>query len=299
MSYHKPVLLDESVEGLNIRPEGVYADLTFGGGGHSLRILGKLGKKGRLLGFDQDTDAVSNAPSDKRFTFVHSNFRFLKNFIRYYNIGHLDGIIADLGISSHQVDKQERGFSFMAEANADMRMNRQMNLTAADILNQYPEDQLMRVLREYGEIPNAREMVRHILKTRQAGSFMTTQQLVNAIQPVVPERIRNKQLARVFQALRIEVNDELGALKEMLHQSVKVLKPQGRLVILSYHSLEDRMVKNFIRSGNTEGVMDKDFYGNVSAPFRAVNRNVIVPSDEEIRMNPRARSAKLRIAEKL
>lgn len=299
MSYHKPVLLDESVEGLNIRPEGFYADLTFGGGGHSLRILGKLGKKGRLLGFDQDTDAASNAPTDKRFTFVHSNFRFLKNFLRYYNIRQLDGIIADLGISSHQVDKQERGFSFMAEANADMRMNRQMNFTAADILNQYPEDQLIRVFREYGEVPNAREMVKHILKAREAGSFMTTQQLVNSIQPVVPERIRNKQLARVFQALRIEVNDELGALKDMLHQSVEVLKPQGRLVILSYHSLEDRMVKNFIRSGNTEGMIEKDFYGNVSAPLRAVNRNVIVPSDEEIRMNPRARSAKLRIAEKL
>ncbi|MFW5644710.1 MAG: 16S rRNA (cytosine(1402)-N(4))-methyltransferase RsmH [Bacteroidota bacterium] len=299
MTYHKPVLLNESIEGLDIKPEGIYADLTFGGGGHSREILDRLGKKGKLLAFDQDRDAAENMPNDKRITFIHANFRFLKNFLNYFEIKQLDGILADLGISSHQIDKISRGFTFRNKAALDMRMNKESGLTAEMILNEYPENELIRVFRDYGEIRGAHRFVKKIVQLRAKHKISDTETLIGIVEDLIPGHQRNKTLARLFQALRIEVNDEMGALKDFLRISHEVLKKGGRLVVLSYHSVEDRMVKNLIKTGNIEGRLEKDFFGNPKQVFHAINRNVIMPDEDELRHNPRSRSAKLRIAEKL
>ncbi len=297
-AYHIPVLLNESVEGLNIRKDGDYVDVTFGGGGHSREILNRL-SAGRLFAFDQDEDAAANAFDDPRFIFIRHNFRYIRNFLRYYKVGKVDGILADLGVSSHDFDVAGRGFSFRFSGDLDMRMNRDATKTAADIINEYDEEKLTRVFREYGEVENARRLVRQIVASRQAVSIKTIDQFKEAIAPCVPKKYETKYLAKVFQALRIETNGELDVLKDFLVQSAELLKPGGRLVVITYHSLEDRLVKNFIRTGNFEGKQEKDFYGNVSSGFEAINRKVIVPGDEEIERNPRARSAKLRIAEKV
>lgn len=294
--YHVPVLLQESIEGLAIRPEGDYVDLTFGGGGHSREILKHL-KKGRLMGFDQDEDALANVPEDDRFVFVNHNFRYLRNFVRYYGWGRVDGILADLGVSSHEFDEAERGFSFRFDAELDMRMNRRMQLKASDVLNGYSETELVNLFRNYGEIENAGRLAGLILKARQAKGIVSSGELYRAILPCVPKMKEKKYLAKVYQALRIEVNGELDALKEMLEQTVQVLKPGGRLVVITYHSLEDRIVKNFFKTGNVDGKEEKDLiYGQVANDFELVNRRIIVPSEEETGRNPRARSAKLRIA---
>ena len=296
--YHVPVLLEESVSGLNIDPEGVYLDLTFGGGGHSREILRHLGG-GCLIGFDQDSDALANVPDDSRFIFVNHNFRYLRNFLRYCGYDNADGILADLGVSSHEFDEAGRGFSFRFDAELDMRMNRRGRLKATDILNSYSEEDLIRVFREYGEVDNARGLVSLIIKAREEKPIGRSEEFLQVIAPRVPKQKEKKYLAQVYQALRIEVNGELDALKEMLQQAELALRPGGRLVVITYHSLEDRIVKNFLRSGNFEGKIEKDFYGHVKRNFELVNRKVIVPSDEEIERNPRARSAKLRIAEKI
>lgn len=298
MTYHKPVLLNESVDGLSIIPEGIYADLTFGGGGHSLEILSRLGKKGRLLAFDQDRDAEKNVPNDPRITFIHANFRFLKNFLRYYSISRLNGILADLGISSHQIDEKARGFTFRQDASLDMRMNSDSNLTAEKILNEYPLEDMTRIFRDYGEIRSAFRFARRIHDGRQEERITGSDQLIRILGDLVTGPRANKMLARLFQSLRMEVNDETGALKELLGQVADVIHPGGRLVIISYHSIEDRMVKNLIRAGNIEGNIEKDFFGRQKKLFRAVNRDLITPDENEIRVNPRARSAKLRIAER-
>lgn len=297
--YHIPVLLNETLEGLNIRPEGIYVDVTFGGGGHSRAILERLGEKGKLIAFDQDEDAMQNSIDDKRFTFVRSNFRYLKNFLRYHNIGKIDGLLADLGVSSHHFDDAERGFSFRFEGKLDMRMNANAPTTAADILNSYSEEQLTNVFYFYGELRQARQIARTIVKKRDEKPFATIADLTEACKTFFPTEREKKEMAKLFQALRIEVNHEMSALKELLEQTVDLLNEGGRLAVLTYHSLEDRLVKNFVKSGNFEGKMEKDFYGKVSSPLRAVNNKIIVPSDEEIECNPRSRSAKLRIAEKI
>ncbi len=299
MTYHKPVLLEESVSGLDIKPEGIYVDLTFGGGGHSLRILEHLGKRGRLLAFDQDIDAMDNAPDDPRFTFIHSNFRFLRNFLRFYRIDKVDGILADLGISSHQIDEKERGFTFRQDTGLDMRMNRESGLTAADILNRYDEEELNRIFRDYGEVRTFRKLTKLIVDRRPDKPFSDTPDFIGTLKPLLPDNLRNKMLAKIFQALRIEVNDEMGALHSMLEQATEALPPGGRMVVLSYHSVEDRIVKNWLKTGNREGKVVKDFYGNVQKPFRLITRNVVVPGPAEQEENPRARSARLRIAEKI
>ena len=296
--YHIPVLLNESVGGLNIQKDGDYVDVTFGGGGHSRVILSHL-DRGRLFGFDQDEDAVVNAFDDPRFVFIRHNFKYIRNFLRYKGVEQVDGILADLGVSSHDFDVAERGFSFRFQGDLDMRMNRNSQRTAADIVNTLDEESLVRIFRDYGEVDNARRLVRQILSARQGAPIRTIDEFKEAIAPCVPKKIETKYLARVFQALRIETNGELDVLKEFLEQSIGLLKPGGRLVVITYHSLEDRLVKNLIRSGNFEGKQEKDFYGNVSSTLEAVNRKVIVPTEEEIERNPRARSAKLRIAEKL
>ena len=296
--YHIPVLLDESVEGLNIQEDGDYVDVTFGGGGHSRVILNYL-SAGRLFGFDQDEDAAANAFDDPRFYFIRHNFRYIRHFLRYYGVEQVDGILADLGVSSHDFDVAERGFSFRFAGDLDMRMNREAVKTAADIINEYDEEKLVRVFREYGEVENARRLVRQILVARQQHPVKTIDQFKEVISSCVPRKNETKYLAKVFQALRIETNGELDVLKDFLEQSVGLLKPGGRLVVITYHSLEDRLVKNFIRAGNFEGKQEKDFFGNVTSSLVAVNRKVIIPGDEEIERNPRARSAKLRIAEKL
>ena len=296
--YHVPVLLEESVSGLNIDPEGVSLDLTFGGGGHSREILRHLGG-GCLIGFDQDSDALANVPDDSRFIFVNHNFRYLRNFLRYCGYDNADGILADLGVSSHEFDEAGRGFSFRFDAELDMRMNRRGRLKATDILNSYSEEDLIRVFREYGEVDNARGLVSLIIKAREERPLGRSEEFLQVIAPRVPKQKEKKYLAQVYQALRIEVNGELDALKEMLQQAELALRPGGRLVVITYHSLEDRIVKNFLKSGNFEGKIEKDFYGHVKRNFELVNRKVIVPSDEEIERNPRARSAKLRIAEKI
>ena len=296
--YHVPVLLEESVSGLNIDPEGVYLDLTFGGGGHSREILRHLGG-GCLIGFDQESDALANVPDDSRFIFVNHNFRYLRNFLRYCGYDNEDGILADLGVSSHEFDEAGRGFSFRFDAELDMRMNRRGRLKATDILNSYSEEELIRVFREYGEVDNARGLVSLIIKAREEKPIGRSEEFLQVIAPRVPKQKEKKYLAQVYQALRIEVNGELDALKEMLQQAELALRPGGRLVVITYHSLEDRIVKNFLKSGNFEGKIEKDFYGHVKRNFELVNRKVIVPSDEEIERNPRARSAKLRIAEKI
>ena len=295
--YHIPALLDECIEGLQIKPDGTYVDVTFGGGGHSRAIMSQLGPEGHLYSFDQDLDAYANRIDDPRFTFVHSNFAYLCNFMRFYDVDKVDGIIADLGVSFHHFDEGERGFSFRADGRLDMRMNRDAHRDAAWIVANYTEEQLADVLYLYGELRQARRMASAIVKARNAGTLTTTGQLVEVVKPFIAPKAEKKELAQVFQALRIEVNDEIATLKKLLESSLKVLKPGGRLVVLTYHSLEDRLVKNFIKSGNVEGKVEKDFFGRVNAPLRAVNNKVIVASDAEVERNPRARSAKLRIAE--
>lgn len=299
MTYHKPVLLNESIDGLSIKPEGIYADLTFGGGGHSRQILEKLGNKGRLLAFDQDKDAAENVPDDKRITFIHANFRFLKNFLNYFGVSQLDGILADLGISSHQIDEERRGFTFRSKTDLDMRMNKDSELTAEKILNEYPEEDMKRIFRDYGEIRGAHRFARKISDAREKSKITDTNRLIDILGDLIPGHQRNKTLARLFQALRIEVNDEMGALKDLLQMCPEVIKKGGRLVVLSYHSIEDRMVKNLIKTGNIEGRLEKDFFGNPKLEFKAITKNVMVPDQEELQHNPRARSAKLRIAEKI
>lgn len=295
--YHVPVLLEESVSGLNIDPDGVYLDLTFGGGGHSREILKRL-KDGCLIGFDQDSDALANVPDDSRFIFVNHNFRYLRNFLRYCGYDEADGILADLGVSSHEFDEAGRGFSFRFDAELDMRMNQRSRLKATDILNTYSEENLIRIFRNYGEVDNVRRLVDLIVNARTGKMITRSEEFLQVIAPCVPKQKEKKYLARVYQALRIEVNGELEALEDMLKEAERALRPGGRLVVITYHSLEDRIVKNFLKSGNFEGKVEKDFYGHVKRNFELVNRKVIVPSEEEIERNPRARSAKLRIAEK-
>ena len=298
LTYHVPVLLKESVDGMNIHPDGTYVDVTFGGAGHSREILSRLGEGGRLLGFDQDEDAERNIVNDPHFTFVRSNFRYLQNFLRYHDIEQVDAILADLGVSSHHFDDSERGFSFRFDGALDMRMNKRAGLTAADIVNTYEEERLANVFYLYGELKNSRKLASVLVKARTQKQFVTIGDFLEVIKPLFGREREKKELAKVFQALRIEVNQEMEALKEMLYAAAEALKPGGRLVIITYHSLEDRIVKNLIKTGNVEGKVEQDFYGNVQSPFRAVNNKVIVPSDEEIARNPRSRSAKLRIAEK-
>ena len=297
--YHVPVLLNESIDGLNICQGGVYVDVTFGGGGHSREILRRLGAQGRLYSFDQDADALQNVPEgDERFTFVQSNFRYLSNWMRYYGQEEVDGVLADLGMSSHHFDDEQRGFSFRFDAPLDMRMNQKASHTAADIVNGYSEERLADVLYLYGELRNARRIAAALVRARQSHPIATTQQLSDAVAPVIGREREKKELAKVFQSLRIEVNHEMEALKEMLQAAVNVLRPGGRLSVITYHSLEDRIVKNFMKTGNAEGRMNQDFFGRIEAPFRLVNNKVLVPTDEEQACNPRSRSAKLRIAEK-
>ena len=295
--YHVPVVLEESVSGLNIDPDGVYLDLTFGGGGHSREILKRL-KDGCLIGFDQDSDALANVPDDSRFIFVNHNFRYLRNFLRYCGYDEADGILADLGVSSHEFDEAGRGFSFRFDAELDMRMNQRSRLKATDILNTYSEENLIRIFRNYGEVDNVRRLVDLIVNARTGKMITRSEEFLQVIAPCVPKQKEKKYLAQVYQALRIEVNGELEALEDMLKEAERALRPGGRLVVITYHSLEDRIVKNFLKSGNFEGKVEKDFYGHVKRNFELVNRKVIVPSEEEIERNPRARSAKLRIAEK-
>lgn len=296
--YHTPVLLEESVNGMNIRPDGTYVDVTFGGGGHSKYILSKLGKNGRLLSFDQDEDAEKNIVNDKRFTFVRSNFRYLHNFLRYYQVEKVDAILADLGVSSHHFDDSERGFSFRFDGKLDMRMNKRAGMTAADIVNTYEEEKLASVFYLYGELKNSRKLASVIAKARNNQKIETIEDFLSVIKPLFGREREKKELAKVFQALRIEVNQEMEALKEMLYATIEALKPGGRLVVITYHSLEDRMVKNIMKTGNVEGKVEQDFFGNIQSPFALVNNRVIVPDEAELQRNPRSRSAKLRIAEK-
>ncbi|MBO6256047.1 MAG: 16S rRNA (cytosine(1402)-N(4))-methyltransferase RsmH [Bacteroidaceae bacterium] len=297
--YHVPVLLEQSILGLNIQSAGTYVDVTFGGGGHSKEILKHLDKRGRLLSFDQDADAEKNIINDKRFTFVRSNFRYLQNFLRYYGVEQIDGLLADLGVSSHHFDESERGFSFRADGPLDMRMNKRAGLSATDVVNDYTEEKLANVFYLYGELKNSRKLANTICKAREVQKLDTINAFLEVIKPLFNKEREKKELAKVFQSLRIEVNQEMEALREMLQAATQVLKPHGRLVVITYHSLEDRMVKNLMKTGNVEGKADKDFYGRVNTPYALVNNKVIVPSEEEIERNPRSRSAKLRIAEKL
>ena len=298
-TYHIPVLLKPAVDGLDIHPEGTYVDTTLGGGGHTREILSRLGPQGRLLGFDQDEDAERNIPDDPRFTFVRSNFRFLHNFLRYHGISQIDGLLADLGVSSHHFDDSERGFSFRFDGALDMRMNKRAGQTAADIVNTYSEERLANVFYLYGELKNSRKLAAALVKARAAAPINTIEAFLDIVKPFFGREREKKEMARVFQALRIEVNQEMEALKEMLYAATDALCPGGRLAVITYHSLEDRMVKNLIKTGNVEGKMEKDFFGNTQTPFRAVNNKVIVPDNDETARNPRSRSAKLRIAEKL
>ena len=295
--YHVPVLFDESLEGLAIRPAGIYVDLTFGGGGHSRGILHRLGPQGRLFAFDQDRDARANLPEDPRLTFVESNFRFMHTWLRYYGIERVDGILADLGVSSHHFDTRQRGFSFRYDAPLDMRMNQRARLTAADVVNGYDHVRLTALLRDYGELDSPHRITQCIERSRAERPLAMIDELIAAVAPVTPRGGESKFLAKLFQALRIEVNGEMEALKMMLEQTVRSLAPGGRLAVITYHSLEDRLVKNFMRSGNFGGKVEKDFYGRVQTPFEVVTRKAVVPTPEEIERNPRSRSAKLRIAE--
>ena len=296
--YHNPVLLHKSIEGLNIRPDGIYVDATFGGGGHARAILQQLGTNGRLVAFDQDPEAEVNKPEDERLIFVNQNFRYLKNFLRLYDMLPVDGILADLGVSSHQFDEAERGFSTRFDGPLDMRMGKHQTLTAANVVNTYSEDELNRIFRLYGEIKNSRCMARLICAQREEKLFETTFELEAAVEKCIPPTRTNKMLAMLFQAIRIEVNQELEVLKAFMEQTADVLKPGGRLVVISYHSLEDRLAKNFIKTGNFEGKIKKDFFGNNLVDFKPVVNKAVVPDEEEIVRNSRARSAKLRIAEK-
>lgn len=297
-TYHVPVLLQESVDGLDIKPDGVYVDVTFGGGGHSREILSRLGKNGHLYSFDQDEDAEKNILNDNRFTFVRSNFRYLHNWMRYYGIEKIDGLLADLGVSSHHFDDETRGFSFRFDAPLDMRMNKRSGQTAAEILNNYEEERLADIFYIYGELKNARKIATAIIKARNEKAIETTGELMQVIENLFPREREKKETAKLFQALRIEVNHEMEALKEMLYGAQEVLREGGRLSVITYHSLEDRIVKNIIKTGNAEGKVRQDFFGRIEAPFRQISNKVIVPNDEEQLRNPRSRSAKLRIAER-
>ena len=295
--YHIPVLLEESIAGLNIHPGGTYVDVTYGGGGHSAKILEKLGD-GILIAFDQDIDVKDNLADDDRLIFIRHNFKYIRQFLHYYKIDEVDGILADLGVSSHDFDIPDRGFSFRFEGNLDMRMNQSAVLDAAKVVNEYNDDQLWTIFREYGEIKNWRHLVTAITAARSNDPITSTGQFLKIIAPCVPAKIEKKYLAMVFQALRIEVNNEIGVLSDFLESTTELLKPGGRLVVLSYHSLEDRIVKNLMRSGRIDGVQENDFFGNRTSPFELINRKIITPGEKEIALNPRARSGKLRIAEK-
>lgn len=299
MSYHEPVLLTECIEGLHIRPDGTYVDLTFGGGGHSREILEQLGPNGRLFAFDQDEDAQGNALMDGRFTLIPHNFRYIRNFLKLHQVVPVDGILADLGISSHQIDAAERGFSTRLSGPLDMRMNAMGEVTAADVVNSYAAEELSRVFREHADLNEGWKLAKAIVAQRESQPFSTVEELKVVCERFAQRGKENSFLSRVFQAIRIEVNDELNALREMLAQTPEVMKEGGRLVVISYHSLEDRMVKNLIRSGNVEGKLEKDFYGNPIVSLKAVNKNPIVPTEEELERNPRSRSAKLRIATRI
>ncbi len=295
--YHTPALLYPCMEGLAINPSGIYVDVTFGGGGHSREILSRLGSEGRLFGFDQDLDAMQNIIDDARFTFVRSNFRYISNFMEYHGVDKVDGILADLGVSFHHFDESGRGFSFRFDGKLDMRMNQHAVVTAADVLNRYTEEQLADLFYYYGELKSARKIASVVVAHRAEKKFEMISDLVNIVEPLVGKDKQKKNLACLFQALRIEVNREMEVLKKLLQSSLNLLNPGGRLVVLTYHSLEDRLVKNFMKSGNFEGKVEQDFFGNRMSPFKLVNNKVIVPDCEEIEQNPRSRSAKLRIAE--
>jgi 16S rRNA (cytosine1402-N4)-methyltransferase len=297
MEYHNPVLLKESVDGLNINPNGIYVDVTFGGGGHSKEILSRLGTNGKLFGFDQDEDAWENTLPDERFTLIQENFRFIKRFLRFHGIKQVDGILADLGVSSHQFDVAERGFSTRFDADLDMRMSKKNELDAYKVINEYDEANLKRVFLEYGELKVAPALARTIVEARESKAISTTDELRLILQRFLPQQFKNKVLAQIYQAIRIEVNQEMDVLKEFLEQSLEVLKPDGRLSVISYHSLEDRLVKRFMKNGLFDGEPERDFFGNFSVPFKLVGK-LIVPTEAEIKINNRARSAKLRIAEK-
>lgn len=296
--YHIPALLSETIDGLNIQPAGIYVDVTFGGGGHSKEILKRLGAKGRLFSFDQDEDAEQNIINDKRFTFVRSNFCYLRNFMQYHQVEHVNGILADLGVSSHHFDEADRGFSFRFEGQLDMRMNKRAGASAAELLNTLSEEKLADIFYFYGEMKNARKIASLIVAARREKKFETIADFLDVVRPCVNKLKEKKELAQVFQALRIEVNKELETLKDMLEQSRDLLKTGGRLAVITYHSLEDRLVKNFFKTGNFEGKVEQDFFGHTNTPLKAISNKVIVPSDDEIARNPRARSAKLRVAEK-
>ena len=296
-TYHIPALLPEVIKGLDIKPDGTYIDATFGGGGHSRAILARLGDNGRLFGFDRDMDAFDNAPDDPRFTFVHSDFRYISNFLHFYHAGKADGILADLGVSFHHFDDADRGFSFRTNAPLDMRMNRKAEKTAASVIAEASKEELEEIFRLYTDLKRTGALAQAIIAAREAAPVETTFRLAEAVRKSINPRQEKKDLAQVFQALRIVVNDEMGALKTLLTQSLKVLKPGGRIAVITYHSIEDRLVKNFFRSGNFRGEMEKDFYGRAETPWIAVTRSPIVPSEEEIERNPRSRSAKLRIAQ--
>ena len=298
-TYHVSVLLNESIDGLDIKSDGIYIDVTFGGGGHSKEILRRLGKKGHLYSFDQDPDAEKNIVNDNRFTFVRSNFRYLKNWMRYYGVDHIDGLLADLGVSSHHFDDETRGFSFRFDAPLDMRMNKRAGTTAAEILNNYNEEQLADIFYIYGELKNARKIAATISKARNEKRIETTDDFLHVTEKLFQREREKKEMAKMFQALRIEVNHEMDALKEMLNGAKDLLCEGGRLSVITYHSLEDRIVKNMMKAGNVEGKIKQDFFGRIEAPFRLINKKVIVPSDEEQKQNPRSRSAKLRVAEKI
>jgi 16S rRNA (cytosine1402-N4)-methyltransferase len=298
MVYHRPVLAQESVAGLVLRPHGTYVDATFGGGGHSALLLQYLSDKGRLYGFDQDEDALRNVPQDTRFVFIHNNFRFLKRYLKLHGVMQVDGILADLGVSSHQLDEAARGFSYRFEANLDMRMNQQADKTAADVLNTYTADELQWVFSTFGEVRNARTLAQSIVAARKARPLRTIADFLAVLEPLIRGQ-RLRYLSQVFQALRIEVNDEMGALHDFLEQALEVLSPGGRLAVITYHSIEDRQVKNFFKAGNIDGEVKKDFYGNIERPFKIITKNAIEPTAAEIQENPRARSARLRIGEKL
>jgi 16S rRNA (cytosine1402-N4)-methyltransferase len=298
MEYHNPVLLHPTVDGLDIKPDGVYVDVTFGGGGHSKEILKRLGTNGKLFAFDQDEDALANALPDERFTLINENFRFIKRFLRFHGIKSVDGILADLGVSSHQFDVPERGFSTRFDADLDMRMSQKNDLNAYRVVNEYDGANLRRVFLDYGELKNAPVLSRTIIESRENHPIKTTDELKDVLAKFLPERVRNKILAQIYQAIRIEVNQEMDVLKEFIEQSLEILNPGGRFSVISYHSLEDRLVKRFIKNGMFDGEPERDFYGNFSVPFKTIGK-LIVPDDAEIKMNNRARSAKLRIAEKI
>lgn len=298
MNYHSPVLLKESIDGLSINPEGTYVDVTFGGGGHSRKILEHLGENGRLYAFDQDSDALSNTIDDSRFTLIHENFKYLKSFLRLEGVKKIDGLLADLGVSSHQFDEGARGFSIRFDATLDLRMDQRQSKTAKDVINSESATRLKEILSLYGELPNAGRIANAIVSARSQKTIETTFDLIDIVNKHIPRNQENKYLAMIFQALRIEVNDELEALEAMLKQAVEILNPGGRLVVISYHSLEDRIVKNLMKSGNIEGKIEKDFYGNIITNLTPITRKPIIPTDEELQENNRSRSAKLRIAEK-